>query len=209
MSRSPAIRTEGVRHRRTSACRNRRQMSVRLSTGSDHEADVTAEWQRREFKVTHGHWKAVGPRGRQRPRCPGPEGAASPGGYRGNSDSRSTERRRDWRPRPGGSAGCRPPAPTVPIVPPRFATRAVPREVSSPDTAFSTTSWVEDQRSTRQRTFALPPGTPLHRLHARRDDLHGDRQIVQQMCQHRERHFIGRAVDRIAQHAERLARSQA
>ena len=54
------------------------------------------------------------------------DGAAAPGGRRGNSDSPTPERRRDWRPRLRAPASSRPPAPAAPIVPPQFAPRAVP-----------------------------------------------------------------------------------
>ena len=40
-----------------------------------------------------------------------------------------------------------------------------------------------------------------------RGDLDGDWQIVQQMGEHRERELVGDAVGRVAQHAQRFARS--
>ncbi len=48
----------------------------------------------------------------------------------------------------------------------------------------------------------------LHGLHASTGDLQNDRQTVHQICQHRERHFIGESGDRVAQYTQRLARFQ-
>jgi hypothetical protein len=44
-------------------------------------------------------------------------------------------------------------------------------------------------------------------LQARPGNLDVDRQIVQQMREHREREFVGDAVGRVTQHAQRFARS--
>ena len=116
-----------------------------------------------QFEPTHCHQRWLGERPqspRYRERGLELEGAAVPGGRRGNSDCRSTERRRDWRPRLRAPAISRPPGPAVPIVLPQFAAPAVPIEASSQGTVSSTTSWVGDRRSTRQRTFGLALTTP-------------------------------------------------